>query len=209
MQALVAGVNGALRRVPVWPFYVLGFVPAAWAFWLGVSGASGPEPVKALEHALGLTALKLLIATLAVTPLRDLTQLNLIRFRRMLGLMAFYYVCLHFTVYLALDRQFLWAEILTDIGKRPYIIVGTLALLALIPMALTSNDWVVRRLGGLRWRQIHRLAYPIAVLAALHFLWLSKVWTPQAMAYAIVIAGLLGWRVVRGRRRARRRTAAA
>jgi sulfoxide reductase heme-binding subunit YedZ len=192
-------LNAALRRVPVWPFYVAGFVPAAWYLALALQNRLGADPVKALEHHLGLIALQLLVAALTVTPLRDLTRVNLLRFRRMLGLMAFYYVLLHFSVWLRLDRQFDWPRILVDLTKRPYIIVGFAALLLLVPLAFTSSNAAVRRLGPLLWRRLHRLAYPATALAAIHFVWLVKAWPVEPLLYAAAVAALLCYRALRGR----------
>lgn len=195
-------VNGWLRRVPTGPLYVLAFAPAALYFGLAIQNRLGADPVKALEHEYGLLALQFLIAALAVTPLREQTRLNLLRFRRWMGLMAFYYGALHFTVWLALDRQLDWPRIVEDLTKRPYIIVGASALLLLVPLALTSNNAAMRRLGGAAWRRLHRLAYPATALAAIHFVWLVKSWPPEPLIYAGIVAGLLGYRAVRTRGRA-------
>jgi sulfoxide reductase heme-binding subunit YedZ len=203
------GINRALRVVPIWPLYALGFVPAAVYFWLALQNRLGADPVKALEHEYGLIALQLLIAALAVTPLRDLTRVNLVRFRRLLGLMAFYYVALHVSVWLVLDRQLDWPAVVEDLTKRPYIILGMAATLLLVPLAATSNDLAVRRLGGPRWRKLHRLAYPATALAAVHFVWLVKSWPPEPLLYAAGVAALLGYRAVRGRLRAGARAPAA
>ena len=203
---MVETLNGALRRVPVWPLYILGFVPAAWYLWLGAMNRLGADPVRELEHQYGLLALQLLIAALCVTPLRELTRINLFRFRRWMGLMAFYYAALHLAVWLVLDRRFAWTQVLGDLTKRPYVIVGMAAFLMLIPLALTSNNWAMRRLGGPRWRRLHRLAYPATALAALHFVWLVKAWPLEPLAYAAGVAALLGYRVARARAQARGRT---
>lgn len=198
----VQALNGILRRVPVWPGYVLGFVPAVSWFYLALTGGLGPDPARALEHELGLFALQLLIATLAVTPLLRVLRLNLMRFRRMIGLMALYYALLHVSVYVVFDVQFDWAVIFKDLTKRPYIIAGALALVLLIPLGLTSNDWSVRRLGGAAWRNLHRLVYPAAALGAIHYVWLVKSWPPQPLAYAAVVGLFLGWRAI-GKKRSR------
>lgn len=207
-MGLADAINGALRRVSVGPLYVLGFAPAAWNFWLALQNRLGADPVKALEHESGLLALQVLIAALVVTPLRDLTGVNLLRFRRWLGLMAFYYAALHLTVWLALDRQLDWPRIVEDLTKRPYVILGMAALTLLVPLALTSSDAAIRRLGALRWRKLHRLAYPATALAAIHFVWLVKAWPPEPLIYAALVAALLAYRALRGRLRPARRTAA-
>ena len=200
-------LNAALRRLPVWPFYWLGALPAAWYFWNGLQGRLGADPVKALEHEYGLIALQFLIAALCVTPLREIAGINLLRFRRMLGLMAFSYACLHLAVWLGLDRQFDWPRIVADLTKRPYIILGMAAFLMLVPLAWTSRDAALRRMGPVAWRRLHRLADPATALAAIHFVWLVKAWPLEPLLYAAGVAALLGWRALRGRRRRARRPA--
>jgi sulfoxide reductase heme-binding subunit YedZ len=200
-MTLADRINAVLRRAPIGPLYAIAFAPAAIYFWLAVQNRLGADPVKALEHESGLLALQFLIAALAVTPLRDLARINLIRFRRFFGLMAFYYAALHLLVWLALDRQLDWPRIAEDLTKRPYIIVGMAAFLLLVPLALTSTDRAIRRLGPLAWRRLHRLAYPATALAAAHFVWLVKAWPPEPLLYAAVVAGLLAYRALRRRRR--------
>ncbi|MFU8779086.1 MAG: protein-methionine-sulfoxide reductase heme-binding subunit MsrQ [Roseovarius sp.] len=185
-------INGLARRVPVWAVWGLGLTPAVWAFYLGLTGGLGAEPIKALERALGETALQLVILGLCLTPLRRHLGVNLIRFRRAVGLLAFTHVFLHLLVWLVLDVQ-IWAQIRADILKRPYVTVGFSAFLLMSPLALTSNDWSVRRLGP-RWRALHRLTYGVAVLAAVHFIWLSKGFQIEPLVYLAVILALLGLR---------------
>jgi len=185
-------------------------LPLAWlacgAFgWLGAS--LGADPVKELEHECGKTALNLLLLTLAVTPVRELTgQPQLLRLRRMLGLFVFFYVLLHFTIYLVLDLELNFATLGTDIAKRPYITIGFTALLLLIPLAVTSTNAMMRRLGR-RWQRLHRLVYVIAVLGVWHFYWQVKRDVREPLIYAGILGVLLGYRVVRARMR--RRNAAA
>ena len=136
-----------------------------------------------------------------MSPLRDLTGINLIRFRRMIGLMAFFCALAHLNVWLLLDRQLDWPRITADLVKRPYIILGMSAFLMLLPLAVTSNDFSIRRMGPMAWRKLHWLAYPAAALAAIHFVWLVKAWPPQPLVYAGIVAALLGWRLVRRKRR--------
>jgi sulfoxide reductase heme-binding subunit YedZ len=205
MRGAVEALNAGLRWLPVWPFYVVGFVPAGTYLWLALETRLGADPLKVLEHELGLIALQLLIATLAVTPLREQTRINLLRFRRMLGLMAFYYVAMHFSVWLLLDRQLAWGEIVADLTKRPYVILGFTGLLLLIPLALTSWDGAVRRLGGAAWRRLHKLIYPAAALGAVHFVWLVKAWPLEPLVYAAIVLALLGYRALPARMRRPRR----
>lgn len=189
--------------------FIACLVPLAWLTCgaLGWFGASlGPDPVKELEHEAGKTALNLLLLTLAVTPVRELTrQPQLLRLRRMLGLFAFFYVVLHFTIYLVLDLELNFATLGADIAKRPYITIGFTALLLLIPLAVTSTNGMMRRLGR-RWQTLHRLVYVIAVLGVWHFYWQVKRDVREPLLYAGILAILLGYRVVRARRR---RSAAA
>jgi sulfoxide reductase heme-binding subunit YedZ len=190
--------------------FIACLVPLAWlasgAFgWFGAS--LGPDPVKELEHEAGKTALNLLLLTLAVTPVRELTsQPQLLRLRRMLGLFVFFYVALHFTIYLVLDLELNFATLGADIAKRPYITIGFTALLLLIPLAVTSTNRMMRRLGR-RWQTLHRLVYVIAVLGVWHFYWQVKRDVREPLLYAGILAVLLGYRVLRGL--ARRRAAAS
>ena len=179
--------------------------PLAWlvcgAFgWLGFD--LGADPVKKLEHECGKTALNLLLLTLAVSPARELAGLpQLLRLRRMLGLFAFFYVLLHFTVYVVLDLELNFRMLGADIIKRPYITVGFTALLLLIPLALTSTNRMMRRLGR-NWQRLHRLVYLIAVLGVWHFYWQVKRDVREPLIYAFLLALLLGYRVLRARLRA-------
>ena len=169
-----------------------------------VAGLSlGANPVEELLHRLGKWGLNFLLITLAVTPLRRLSGWSwLLRFRRMLGLFAFFYVTLHFLVYAGLDQRFDPAAILEDVAERPYITLGMTALLLLLPLALTSTRAMMRRLGR-RWQPLHRLVYPITILGVWHFYWQVKLDTLEPLIYAAILAGLLGFRLVRrGRDRA-------
>jgi sulfoxide reductase heme-binding subunit YedZ len=170
----------------------------------GVGGLSlGANPIEELIHQLGKWGLKFLLITLAVTPLRKLTGWNwLIRFRRMLGLFAFFYVLLHFLVYAGLDQRFGLAVIIEDIAKRPFITIGMAAVLLLLPLALTSTKGMMRRLGK-RWQKLHRLVYVIAILGVWHFYWQVKLDTLEALIYAGILAALLGYRLLDWWRRKR------
>ena len=186
-------LNRLARRVPAAVLYVLGMVQALWLFYLGATGGLGVEPIKALEHELGEIALQLVIAGLCITPLRRFAGINLLKFRRALGLVAFFFVTLHLLVWLVLDVQIpalIWADIL----KRPYVTVGMLAFALMIPLAMTSNGWSVRRLGA-RWRKLHRLTYAVAVLGGIHFLWLVKGFQIEPILYLAAIMLLLALRV--------------
>ena len=175
--------------------FLLCLVPLGFLISRGASGALGPNPVEVITHFTGDWTLRLLLVTLAVTPLRRLTgQAWLVRFRRMLGLFAFFYAVLHFTTYLWLDRFFDLGTIAEDVLKRPYITVGFAAFVLMVPLAITSTqDWI-RRLGR-RWKRLHRAVYAIGVLGVLHYLWLVKADLLEPAIYAIILAVLLGLRV--------------
>ncbi|MBX5462192.1 MAG: sulfoxide reductase heme-binding subunit YedZ [Steroidobacteraceae bacterium] len=183
--------------------------PIAWLFagGFGVLGQSlGPDPIKFTLHTLGKTSLNLLILTLLVTPVRHLAGWpHIVRIRRMLGLFAFFYALLHFTVYLVLDQELDYASVLKDIAKRPYITVGFTALVILIPLAVTSTNRMMRRLGR-RWQTLHRLVYVAAILSVWHYYWQVKRDVREPLVYAAILAVLLGYRYLR---RARSRRAVA
>ena len=182
-------INRTARQLPSWVVYLIGLMPIPYLFWQGLNGALGPDPVKALEHAYGLWALKLLIAGLAVTPLRRHAGINLLKFRRALGLLAFAYVVVHLSVWAVLDVQTpgrVWA----DIVKRPYVTIGMAAFVLMLPLALTSNNASVRRLGR-GWRKLHRLTYVVVLLGALHFIMLVKGFPLEPLIYLAVVCLLL------------------
>jgi sulfoxide reductase heme-binding subunit YedZ len=184
-------------------------VPAALlAYRAFVTGDLGINPVETLTHETGQWALRLLLATLAVTPLRRLTGWNrLIAVRRMLGLFAFFYAILHLSIWVVFDHYFTLPTMLEDVVKRPFITAGTLALLTMVPLALTSTKGSIRRLGK-RWQTLHRLIYVSAAAAVVHFLWKEKVIINETLMYAGILAVLLGIRVVFAlRKRAARSTA--
>ncbi len=187
---MVSWINDRLRRIPIWAVYLCGGLYVPYLFWQGATGGLGVEPIRELERALGLFALKLLVAGLAISPLRRLAGLNLLRFRRAIGLLAFGYVCVHLLVWLVLDLQSL-SLIWADIVKRPYVTVGMAAFVLLIPLALTSNDRSLRRLGPVGWRRLHRLVYPAVLLAGVHYAMLVKGLPIQPLAYLAVISVLL------------------
>ena len=176
--------------------YIVGIMPAVWYFYLGITDQLGADPQNALERALGLWALRFLIAGLAITPLRRLGGPNLIRYRRAIGLLAFSYATLHLTVYMVLDQGLDVSAIVADIIKRPYITVGMFAFLTLVPLAVTSNNAMIRRLSGGAWQKLHRWVYVAAAAAAIHFIMLVKAWPPEPLIYAALVAILLLFRLV-------------
>jgi sulfoxide reductase heme-binding subunit YedZ len=201
-----------VRRYAKPVVFLLCLLPAAWlalgigALESGDAGAAaaralGANPVEKVQDTLGVWGLRFLLATLAVTPLRVLTGFaKLHLFRRMLGLFAFFYVAMHFLWYLFVDQAFDWEQLAADVVKRPYITAGFTALLLLAPLAATSTRRSMRRLGR-RWEKLHRLVYPAAILACVHFWWQVKADIREPAVYAGVLALLLGWRLLRNRKR--------
>jgi methionine sulfoxide reductase heme-binding subunit len=154
------------------------------------------NPITFIEHRLGDWTLRFIVITLAITPLRKILRLpQLIRFRRMLGLFAFFYACLHFSTWLGLDQFFDWSSMMKDIAKRPYITVGFFGFVLLIPLALTSTAASIRWLGGKRWRMLHRLIYITAIAGVIHYWWLVKSDIHKPLEYALLVGILLAWRL--------------
>lgn len=202
-MSLAGAINDAVRRVPRWPLYPVGMVPVVLLLYGLASGGLGPDPVKVVERELGETGLQFLIATLAITPLRRLFCISLIKYRRALGLLAFFYIALHLATWIVLDFNLLWAEMLRDIARRPYITVGVLGFATLLPLALTANDWSIRRLGAAGWQRLHKLVYLAALAGALHHLLLVKTLTPMAILHSGAILMLLALRVAWALQRSR------
>ena len=196
---MVNRLNTFLRKLPAWLIYIVGAAWAAWLFYLGVTGGLGVEPINALERAYGEIGLQLMVVGLLVTPLRKYTGVNLLKFRRAIGVTTFFYIVAHFTVWAVLDVGTLgrvWEEIL----KRPYVTVGMASFVMLIPLAVTSNNLSIRKLGAGAWRQLHKLTYPAAILGAIHYLWLVKGFQLEPIIYLGVIVGLVAMRVQRNRK---------
>ncbi len=190
-------ISDAIGRVPRWLVYAVGFIPALWTFGLGLADRLGADPLKTLERELGEWALLFLIAGLAVTPLRQLAGINILRYRRAIGLLAFYYAALHLLTYMVLDQGLDWAAIWADIVKRPYITIGMASFILLVPLALTSNNASIRRLGGQAWARLHKLVYLAAAGGALHYVLLVKSWPLEPLVYAAIVAALLVYRAWR------------
>lgn len=186
--------------------FIAALVPAAWLAYALVYGGLGVNPAETLQLQTGIWALRFLVATLALTPLRRLTGWNrLVQYRRMLGLFAFFYASLHLLSYIALDRYFDFSGVWEDTARRPFITVGMLAFLAMVPLAITSTKGWIRRLGR-NWQTLHRLMYLSAAAAAVHYLWKVKVMIGSPVYYAAIIAVLLAFRVVWTIRQRRART---
>ena len=183
--------------------FVACLVPLTRLAWAALHHGLGANPIEYITRSTGWWILVFLLITLLVTPLRRFSKLNwLLRLRRMLGLYAFFYACLHFTTYIWLDQFFDWAGIVKDIGKRPFITVGFAAFVLLIPLAATSTNAMVKRLGARRWQLLHRAVYVIATLGVLHFWWLVKKDIREPLVFALLLTVLLGarlaWRTRRG-----------
>jgi len=183
--------------------FSIALLPLGSMLFDAVHNSLGANPIQALQYRTGDWALRFLLITLTLTPLKILFGVVFqMRFRRMLGLFAFFYASLHLTVYVGLDQSFSWAYILEDVPKSPYILVGLSAFVLLVPLALTSTRRMVRRLGR-NWQRLHRLVYLAAVLVIVHFFWLVKADLREPAIYAGVLAFLLGVRIVHARRKAR------
>ncbi|MEP2919966.1 MAG: protein-methionine-sulfoxide reductase heme-binding subunit MsrQ [Sulfitobacter sp.] len=201
MTNIIDRINSFIRPVPTWLVYIVFLLPVPWLLYLAQTGGLGREPIKALEHELGLIALQLLLAGLCVTPLRRYLGLNLLKFRRTLGVLAFTYVALHLLVWVVLDMSLLWGQMWDDIWKRPYITVGMASFALLLPLAVTSNNLSIRKLGAASWRKLHKLTYVAVLLGGVHFFWLVKGIQIEPILYLLAIVALLALRVLpkRGR----------
>jgi len=190
---LTQKINQATRKVPAWLLYIVLPLPGLYTFYLGLTGGLGPEPINVLERELGEIALQLLIVGLAITPLMRFAKINLVKFRRAIGIMAFIYVLGHLLVWLLLDVGII-SQIWADIVKRPYVTVGMAAFLILLPLALTSNNLSVRKLGP-KWRTLHKGTYFAAILGGVHFIMLSKGFQWEPLIYLAVILAFLATRL--------------
>ncbi|MBS1102640.1 protein-methionine-sulfoxide reductase heme-binding subunit MsrQ [Gluconobacter sp. Dm-62] len=184
------GRGSALKRYWRLILYPIGMMPAAWLVWQGQHGDLGADPVNVFERSLGLWAFRFLLVCLALAPMRRFTGINLLRYRRLAGLLAFFYASLHLLAYVGLDHGFDWTVLWTDITHRYFIILGMSALILLIPLALTSNALSMRWLKR-RWKLLHRLIYPAAILAGIHFFMSFKTLNGVSAPYLGVLALLL------------------
>lgn len=197
-------INAVLRPIPNWVIYLLGSLPGLYIIIgvvLALSGtydlfgsSLGVDPAKTIEHWLGELTLQFFIATMAIRVLRDAFKLKLIKFRRALGHLTFFYVSLHLIVWLWLDLQWNWGEVWADILKRPYITIGMAAFVLLMPVMATSNDAAIRKYGPKVWQNIHKLAYPAVLLGGIHYVMVQKVWELEPLIYLGVICVLLAFR---------------
>lgn len=187
-----------MKRIWIWKIavFLACLVPLARLGWKAYNDGLGANPIEVITHSTGDWTIILLLVTLSITPLRKLTgQHWLIRFRRMIGLFAFFYVCLHFTTYIWLDKFFDVGEMIKDVGKRPFITVGFLGFVMLIPLAVTSTQGMIRRLGK-KWTSLHRLIYLTAMAGVIHYWWLVKADHLYPAIYAAILTVLLGYRLV-------------
>ena len=197
-------MNSVLRPVPTWAVYLLGALPGVYILvgvFLAFSGtydlfgnSLGIDPAKTIEHWFGELALQFYIATMSISVLRNHFRLKLIKFRRPLGLLTFFYVVLHLFAWVLLDMQLFWSEMWADILKRPYITIGMVAFVLLIPLAITSNNASIRKLGPIAWQKLHMLTYPAFLLGAVHFVMVQKVWLSEALVYLVIVVALLLFR---------------
>ena len=177
--------------------FLLSLLPLCYYGWGLWHDELGANPIETVTRGLGTWTLHFLLITLTVTPLRKITGWHSVaRLRRMLGLFCFFYACLHLTSYLWFDQFFDWSEIAKDILKRPFITIGMAAFVLLVPLAATSHNAAIRRLGGKRWQALHRTVYVIAIFAVLHYSWLVKADQSQPLIYGGILALLLGYRVL-------------
>ncbi|MXV44082.1 protein-methionine-sulfoxide reductase heme-binding subunit MsrQ [Saccharibacter sp. 17.LH.SD] len=171
-------------------FYPVGLFPALWLLWEGTRGELGADPVNTFERALGLWAFRFLLLCLFLAPLKAKTGINLLRYRRLFGLLAFFYACFHLLAYIGLDHQFDWPVLLKDIMQRSFIILGMAAFLGLTPLALTSNRFFMKKLGRY-WKKLHQLIFPVAIVAAIHFSLAFKTLNDESIFYSAILICLL------------------
>ena len=177
--------------------FLLSLIPLLRLVWYGYSSQLGANPIEFITRSLGTWTLVFLLITLSITPLRKLSGWSwLIKLRRMAGLFAFFYALLHFITYIWLDQFFDLNDIYKDVIKRPFITIGFAAFIMLIPLALTSTNAMMKKLGGKRWQMLHRLIYLVAIFAVLHYWWLVKKDITQPLIYAVLLTILLGYRVM-------------
>lgn len=184
-----------IRRLPTGVVWALGSLPLALLVWDTLAGNLGVDPVRDIEHRLGRTAVYFLLASLCVTPILRIARVNLVKFRRPLGLLAASYAGLHVLAWVILDMGLLWPQMLRDVAKRPYLTIGMAVLAILLLLAATSSNAAIRRMGPLRWRAVHRWVYLAAPLAVFHWLLAYKIWPAKPLAILAAVAILLALRL--------------
>jgi sulfoxide reductase heme-binding subunit YedZ len=178
-------------------YIIVGLVLALTGTYDLFGNSLGIDPAKTIEHWTGELAIQFFIATMLISTLRNHFKLKLIKFRRPLGLLTFFYVVLHLSIWVGLDMQFRWAEMWADVWKRPYITIGMVAFIMIVPMACTSNNKAIKKLGPLVWQKLHKLAYPAVLLGGIHYVLVQKVWETEPLIYLFTICILLLLRVRR------------
>ncbi|WP_299821401.1 protein-methionine-sulfoxide reductase heme-binding subunit MsrQ [uncultured Jannaschia sp.] len=186
-------ISGLARRVPSWIVYALGCIPGLLLLQRGMAGQLGIDPVETLEHEFGMLAFQFLLGSLTITPILRFARINLLKFRRALGLLSFGYLVLHLLVWLLLDQQLRLELIAEELSKRRYLIIGLLAFLLLVPLAVTSWSGAVRRMGAKNWVRLHRSVYIATILGGVHYIMQEKVWATEPLIYlgaAILLVGI-------------------
>lgn len=192
-----AGRDRIVRWVAKPAVFTLCLLPLAWLAWQAATGGLGPNPIEAINRSLGDWALRFLLISLAVSPVKELFGWAVVmRFRRMLGLFAFFYVSLHLANWIAIDQFFAWGLIGREIVKHPFITIGMLGFVLLVPLAATSTSGMIKRLGAARWKRLHQLVYVVAILGVVHFYMMVKADVREPLIYAGILLALLGWRAV-------------
>jgi len=193
IRSLFDLVKASVRRLRSWHIYVSLLVPLLFLTYDLLSGRLGVDPMRAIEKSLGVTAIYILILTLCITPFSILTGINFIRFRRAFGLMSFFYIILHFSTWLLLDMQLRWVEIAESLTRKPFIVFGMMGFLLLIPLAATSNNYSMKRLGKY-WQKLHKLIYVAIILGGIHYLMMEKTLQNDAIITFIIIIALISLR---------------
>lgn len=188
-------INGWLRKIPAWPLYFLLPIPGIYTFVLALLNQLGPDPLYELIRTFGERGLQLIILTLLISPIRRWTGVSLLKFRRAIGLVSFYYICSHMLVWIAIDQGWNINTIIEEIIKRPFITVGMFGFLTLVPLAITSNNYSIRKLGALVWNKIHRLVYLAGAAGVIHYLLVVKAWPMEPIVYTLIVALLLAIRL--------------
>ena len=190
-------LNNSIRKIPTWLVYIILSIPALYYTMALLSNQLGPDPIRSYERIMGQYGIKLLVIVLVISPLRDISNINFNKFRRLIGVMSFIYICLHFLSYLILDQSLSIVELWNDIIKRPYITLGIISAFFMLLLAITSNNFSIRTLGVIRWKKLHKFVYIIGIGGGLHFLLLTKTWQIEPIIYCTLIASLLFYRIIK------------
>ncbi|MCY4186087.1 MAG: protein-methionine-sulfoxide reductase heme-binding subunit MsrQ [Rhodobacteraceae bacterium] len=188
-------INGWLRKIPAWPLYLLLPIPGIYTFALALLNQLGPDPLYELIRTFGERGLQLIILTLLISPIRRWTGVSLLKYRRAIGLVSFYYICGHMLVWIAIDQGWNVNTIIEEIIKRPFITVGMFGFWTMFPLAVTSNNYSIRKLGALMWNKIHRLVYLAGAAGVIHYLLVVKAWPMEPIVYTVIVAVLLAIRL--------------